>query len=61
MQSRSEVQKLRKVPDSVILSYFGSHIEFAQTTNPQIALVLEKIAKPIVFLMGAIIRLIVFW
>ena len=61
LEARSRIQVLRKVDDRVILARFSHRLTFAQTAHPWIAVVLESIFNPLLFLLARISRLIVAW
>lgn len=61
LESRRQVQSLRKVADKAILQNFGYHLNFAQTTNPGLAAVLAKTVNPVIFLIGKFTRAVVAW
>ncbi len=61
LEARSQVQALRRVDDRVLLNRFSHRLTFAQTVNPWMATILEKIFNPLLLLLGRVSRLIVTW
>lgn len=61
LKARCRVQTLRRVDDRVLLDRFSHRLTFAQTVNPSIATMLERIFNPLLLLLGRMSRIIVTW
>jgi hypothetical protein len=61
LEARRRIQRLRRVSDRSLLNRFSSRVNFTNTTKPWIASLLSVIINPMVFILGNICRIIVFW
>lgn len=60
-QARKKVQRIRKIPDRVLLSRFSWKIVFYNTTKSWLEKPLAIAINPLIFLWGKVCQAIVFW